>query len=307
MRISQEHAATLEKQGYVLIPEFLTEEELQCCQEEAEQYFPNSDDLASAPEQYINLAKVVSFPFAGTSLNQVTTHPDILDFLERSYGTDRLRLGESALQTKYGTRFGAGADQTLHNDTWGKKSLVYPRDDGLFRQTFMILYYTDVTADSAPTCVVPQEHSRTMDLLLTENGETTWDPNIYSDLYRKEIPVLAKAGSLLIFTGSTLHRGTAMRAETGQRLAHFLTYHAAHATWMENLAWPSGARPRPDSHAMQRFLEESGPRERELIGFPRVDDPYWSEQTLRGMAVRYPGMDLSPYREVAERNRFGAA
>lgn len=104
---------------------------------------------------------------------------------------------------------------------------------------------------------------------------------------------------MLIFTGSTLHRGTAMKAETGQRLAHFMTYHSSHATWMENLAWPSGARPRPDAHALRRFQEQSQPRERELIGFPRVGDPYWNEVTLRGMATRYPGMDLSLYREAA--------
>jgi hypothetical protein len=36
-------------------------------------------------------------------------------------------------------------------------------------------------------------------------------------------------------------------------------------------------------------------RERDLFGFRRPGNPYWSEETLAGVAARYPGIDLSPY------------
>jgi hypothetical protein len=36
-------------------------------------------------------------------------------------------------------------------------------------------------------------------------------------------------------------------------------------------------------------------RQRDLFGFPRPGDPYWTEETLAGVAARYPGIDLAPY------------
>jgi len=38
-------------------------------------------------------------------------------------------------------------------------------------------------------------------------------------------------------------------------------------------------------------------RERDLFGFPRPGDAYWNEQTLADVAARYPGMDMTPYRQ----------
>ena len=41
------------------------------------------------------------------------------------------------------------------------------------------------------------------------------------------------------------------------------------------------------------------PRQRDLFGFPPVGSDYWNEQTLRDVQVRYPEMDMAPYREKA--------
>ena len=45
-----------------------------------------------------------------------------------------------------------------------------------------------------------------------------------------------------------------------------------------------------------RFIPQCSVRQRDLFGFPRPGDPYWSEETLDGVAARYPGIDLGPYR-----------
>jgi hypothetical protein len=42
-------------------------------------------------------------------------------------------------------------------------------------------------------------------------------------------------------------------------------------------------------------------RERDLFGFPRPGDPYWNEQSLADVAVRYPGIDMQPYRDAFAR------
>src|SRR5206468_2198021 len=56
---------------------------------------------------------------------------------------------------------------------------------------------------------------------------------------------------------------------------------------------PAGQAP-----ALQRFLERATPRQRELLGFPPPGHPYWNRETLAGVAARYPGMDMTPYRDA---------
>ncbi|WP_181871688.1 phytanoyl-CoA dioxygenase family protein [Sphaerisporangium album] len=301
MRISEQHIDHLNEKGYVLVDDFLTLSELAECQAATARYFPSGLEILATPQRYAHLEKVASFPFACQVLNEVSTHPRLIDFLERVHGTTELRLGESALQAKYGPAVDAGAhDQFLHVDTWGKKSLLYPRDDGPFRQTFMIIYYSDVTADLGPTCVVSKEHTRDL-ALLTADRHTFRRPEDYPQLYQHEQPILARAGSVLIFSAATLHRGTAVTTPAGVRYAHFITYHAAAATWLQSLAWPSGDRPHPDSAALQRFLETGTARQREMLGFPAPGHPYWNAATLQGVSERYPGMDMTPYAEHLER------
>ena len=47
---------------------------------------------------------------------------------------------------------------------------------------------------------------------------------------------------------------------------------------------------------MNRFLQQATPRQREVVGFPPPGHPYWDEDTLAGVAARYPAMDMTPYR-----------
>jgi hypothetical protein len=37
------------------------------------------------------------------------------------------------------------------------------------------------------------------------------------------------------------------------------------------------------------------------LGFPEPGHPYWTEETLQGVAARYPRLDMTPWREVAAR------
>ena len=36
-----------------------------------------------------------------------------------------------------------------------------------------------------------------------------------------------------------------------------------------------------------------------MLGFPAPGHPYWTAQTLAGVAARYPMLDLSPWRDAA--------
>ena len=45
-----------------------------------------------------------------------------------------------------------------------------------------------------------------------------------------------------------------------------------------------------------RFVEGSTPRQLELFGFPPPGHPVWNEGLLDQTALRYPALDLGPWR-----------
>ena len=57
------------------------------------------------------------------------------------------------------------------------------------------------------------------------------------------------------------------------------------------MAWPKQSPQR-----WAKLMPQCTVRERDLFGFPRPGDDYWNEQTLADVGLRYPGMDVQPYR-----------
>ena len=45
-------------------------------------------------------------------------------------------------------------------------------------------------------------------------------------------------------------------------------------------------------------FERATVRERELFGFPSPGDPYWNDQTVRGVQQQYPNIAMTPYEVV---------
>ena len=292
VRISHEQTGTLLRDGYVLVPGFLTDEELSAARADMLRYFPSADELAATPNRYMWIHEdpehiQVEFPFAGDALNDNSTHPEIIALVEQLLGTREILLSQSAIWAKYA---GTGSfEQPMHLDYEGN-TLVAPRDDGPFRQVNMILYYTDVNEEMGPTWLVPQGR-------VPEAG--VWPPfrprKKYPELYRHERPILAKAGSLLIFSMRTFHRAGEMTADFGVRFTHHLVYRSAACVFNGYHQYSQfGEKPE-----MRQFLQRATPRQRELVGFPPPGHPYWNEQTLAEVGRRYPKMDMEAYRSRA--------
>ena len=288
MRITEDHSNHLIKHGYVVIPDFLNANELSAARENLFRYYPSAEELSATPERYGALLEDAEnlqneFPFAGDALNHVSTHPQIISFVEKLLGTRDVFLSQAAIWAKYA---GTGDfEQGLHLDYQGN-TLVVPRDDGAFRQVNMILYYTDVTEEMGPTCVVSKE--RTSDLPLWPTFRTRKKD---AALYKLEEQVIAKAGALLIFGMRTFHRASAMTADFGVRFSHHLVYRAAKFGFQGYHQWSKlGERAE-----LQAFIESTTPRQREVLGFPPPGHEYWNEETLGAVALRYPRMDMKPY------------
>jgi ectoine hydroxylase-related dioxygenase (phytanoyl-CoA dioxygenase family) len=285
VRISDQHAAELVRRGYAVVPNFLDGPALSAARENLARYFPSADEWTATPERYGFIADdpehlQVEFPFAGPALNDVSTHPEIVGFVERILGTDDVRLSQAAIWAKYA---GTGDfEQGLHLDYQGN-TLVVPRDDGDYRQVNMILYYTDVPADMGPTYVVSQE--KTADLPIWPTHRTR---KRNAELYGHERPVLANAGDLLIFGMRTWHRASQITADSGGRFSHHLVYRSGRHDFQGYHHWPRFG----ENELLSQFVTRATPRQREVLGFPKASDPYWTDQTRAAVRLRYPGIVL---------------
>src|ERR1700712_5773063 len=168
VQISESNAEQLVQNGFTVVRGFLKPEEVVAARGHMLQYFPTAEELSATPQRYGAIFEdpeqlQVEFPFAAAGddpegagpLNDISTHPDLIRFVEGLLGTKRVVLTQSAIWAKY-----AGTDgdytQGLHLDYQGN-TLVVPRDDGAYRQVNMILYYGDVELDVGPTYVVSRE------------------------------------------------------------------------------------------------------------------------------------------------------
>jgi hypothetical protein len=66
------------------------------------------------------------------------------------------------------------------------------------------------------------------------------------------------------------------------------------ATWGGYQSWAF----RGFSVELSKYVQQATPRQLALLGIPRPGHPYWNEVTLAGVQARYPGLDMSPWRDA---------
>ena len=129
LRITDKHQAHLLRHGYVIVPGFLTAEELTAGHIGMLEHFPSAEELAKKPLRYGSIFEdpehlQIEFPFTNDSLNDLSTHPELIAFVERLLGTPDVLLSQSAIWAKYA---GTGDfEQGLHLDYQGN-TLAVPR------------------------------------------------------------------------------------------------------------------------------------------------------------------------------------
>jgi ectoine hydroxylase-related dioxygenase (phytanoyl-CoA dioxygenase family) len=280
--------------GYVIVKEFLTKEEVANVHADLDAYMPAWEEYERRQPMYADLHGGSSrgapgwvryeFPYAGDALNKVAVHPYLEEFAQRLVGHDRLALSHGAIVGKYAGK--ADYDQELHPD-YTNNTLAFPGPGTDVIDIPMIVYHTDVTMDLGPTYVVSAQLTGD----LAAGGRRLHSRAEYPHLYEAEVPAVMPAGSALIYNMRTFHRGSAMKAGQGVRFSQFVAFHTLGSPWLGSTSF-QGLGDQPEMH---RFLTNATAHERELIGFPAPGDSYWTEETLAGVAARYPDMDMSPY------------
>lgn len=288
----------VETTGWVLIDNFLAPNQLSKALEYLYQIYPTLDTYESSPNKFQWLqedpfAGLIPFPFSVPFLNKLPFLADLLDITEAFLQTDAFILHKANIQAKYAGA--ANYNQPLHFDH-PNHTLVVPDGRPAYRQLGFFLYFSDVTEETGPTHFVPKEHTRDLPIGYThffEEPEPAQSRHFFKaapELYKHEQPAVGPAGSLLVYDLNTLHRGANLTGASAMRLTLSLAYGHPHR-WQGFQSWPRLA----EEKALMDFITTATPRERELIGFPRVGDPYWTAQTCTLVEARYPGIDLSPY------------
>ena len=285
MRVSDATLDEVRDRGFALVEGFLDAGELKAAQEALWLHFPKPEDYFADPAGYSEytrdqFAGVEEFPYRSWDLNRLAFHPDLVDAAARYLSTEELHLYKIELWAKY-----AGAsnyDQPLHRD-YGSHSLVVPRHDGRYQQLTTFIFLSDVTEDDGPTRIVPFKKGTAVPFtpLYIEFGA----------LADEEVAAVGPAGSLLVYRTDILHRGSDLVGARRSRFSLLVDFQARGTTWAGKMSWPKQAPQR-----WAKLMPRCSVRERDLFGFPRPGDAYWNEQTLADVALRYPGMDMTPYR-----------
>ncbi len=284
VRVSDDALDEVRSRGYTVVEHFLSSGELDAARQALWLHFPTPEEYFADPAahaQYTGsqFAGVEEFPYKSWALNHLAFHPDLVDAAERYLGTAELHLYKVELWAKYAGA--ANYDQPLHRD-YGSHSLVVPREEPRYQQLTSFIFLSDVTAEDGPTRIVPyplQRHVPYTPLYLD-----------FGALAAEEVAVTGPAGTLFIYRSDILHRGSDMTGERRARFSLLADYQVRGTTWGGKMAWPKQSPQR-----WAKLIPQCTVRQRDLFGFPRPGDPYWTDETLAGVAARYPGIDLTPY------------
>ena len=289
MRIPDAKLAEIWDRGFTVVENFLDAETLAAAQAALWDIYPTPQAYFADPEAHAKFARsqfagLRLFPYGSWALNRIPVYPDLLDAAERFLQTKEIDCYKIELWAKY-----SGAvdyDQPHHRD-YENHTIVVPRADGVMPQMTCFILLSDVTELDGPTKAVPIDKTRDLPIGInrTKLGE----------FFEDEVAVTGPAGSILIYKTDVFHRGSDFKAPGRSRFVMPVDFKPRGWRWQGKLAWPDHATTQNWKDAMTAMT----PRQRDVFGWPPVGDPYWNAQTLEGVGLRYPNLDLSPYAEAA--------
>jgi hypothetical protein len=286
--------AQWEIDGWCVLARFMPDSAVSAASEQLGSLFPSAEDFAAdrdpernAPFRTDSHAVMPRFPFESAALNDLVLHDKLIDLSEDFLGLTDLRLYQAMLSAKYSS--GAESDDQLLHVDYGNHTLVVPRPDLGFQHLELFVYLSDVTADTGATRMVSRRLTGNIPIERTYLSLTD-----YPHLYEAEVPAEGPSGSVLAYRPDVFHRGVRVHAPASARYMLHVSFKPAQTDWLGSQAWPGAA----EGMAWHRFANRASVRQLSALGFPPPGHPYWNEQTLAGVAARYPGLDITQWRSA---------
>jgi hypothetical protein len=259
------------------------------------------DDIGSGRNRRFRdeFGGIVDFPFSSTELGLLSVHPALIDLSETLLGCEELRVYSIEAWAKF--TGAADYEQHLHRD-YLNHTVLTPAPSAHANQVEMFLYLVDVPPELGPPSYLPKSSASAMPALPNwyprDDGVT--DPDAPSswvsqigrpELYASEVSAAGPAGTVAAYRLDTFHRATDLTQPQGARYTIHVNFRTASADWVGRHSWPS----RSITPEWVDFVVRASPRQLQLFGFPAPGHPYWTQETLAGMALRYPGFDVEPW------------
>lgn len=297
MQIDHSHKKSeWEEEGWCLLDGVVPMDEVQRARESLPKLFPGIEELANCvdldSDQMLKTQtdkfSSPKFPFGSSALNHLVLHDNIIDLAQEFLGLHDIRLYQAMLTAKYANR-SPDDDQLLHMD-YCNHTLVVPRSDIGYQHLELFMYLSDVS-ESAGTKMVSRRLTGDIPI-----ERAYLNPLDYGHLYEAEVSACGPAGTVLAYRPDVYHRGVQMKVPGEVRYMLHVAYKPAHTDWLGYQTWPSAG----ESIEWHRFMQEANVRQLSVLGFPEPGNPYWNEETLKGVGARYPFLDMTPWREMLD-------
>jgi hypothetical protein len=297
-RFSSEHLAAWRRDGGLVIENFFTADEVAAVVADFESLFGKTGaqeavDIKNPgevgrfnPDQFLGVAPV---PLdCSPALNLIGAHPALIAFAKAALGVDDVYLYQCQAWAKYTGE--ADYDQPFHCD-YVNHTLTAPSEDPRLNPITILCYFSDVTEAHGPAHFVARPDSNKV-----AGPEATLGRDsiaLQGSLRPYERSSAGPAGSIFPYTVDVYHRGTNMTAPGGHRYALMACYRAAGNDAISFTAWPFTFR-----KPWQNIFNHATPQQLACFGVQKPGDPFWTEITLARAQARYPGWDMTPYREA---------
>lgn len=240
--------------------------------------------------QFLNQEQL---PFAASAaINLIGLDPRLIAFARAALGVPHVHLYQCDAWAKF--TGDADYDQPFHCD-FANHTLTVPGDDPAERTINFMIYVTDVTDDlgaihyvAAPDAA-PIVGDGRQALPIAEDAAS-----LQRALKARERSGAAPAGSIFAYGIDVYHRGTNLTRPGGHRYTITASYKAAGNDMVGRIAWPL--------HFMRpwkNLIYSASPEQLACIGIPLPGDRFWTETTIARTQQRWPGWDMTPYRQQA--------
>ncbi len=284
--------------GWCVLEQAVPDVELIAAQNAIGRLFPSAEQMAAQRdgeelERWRTWdASWPEFPFRSRSLNSLVLSDLMIDLAQELLGSDDVRLYLAIASAKYAGQ-PSEYNQLLHTD-FPNHTLTVPRAEPGYHQMETFIYLNDVGPHNGATRFVSRTRTRHVPV-----EEHTLNFEDYADLYHDPGDASAPAGSIIVYRPDVYHRSVDFADPAQARFMLHVSYKPALMEWGGYQAWPF----KGFSMEWHNFVEKATARQLTALGFPAPGHPYWTEQTLAGVASRYPGLDLSPWKAARSDTR----
>lgn len=293
------HVEEWRREGFTLIPEFFSTEEILPIIEDFQELYEDRGQGegigtplnkkeegaigAGHPKQFMNID---SLPYnASSAINLISLHPALISFAKSLLDVDDVHLYQSHTWAKYTGE--ADYDQAFHCD-FGNHTLTCPAEAEELRTVDFIFYLTDVSAEHGALRYVTKSDAK--EILGHDLPTKGIELEEHYALVDREKIVAVPAGSLLAHGIDTMHRGTNLTSRGGRRFSMTVGFKAVGNDQIAFHTWQAAA-----GRPWQNLIPHAAPEQLACLGIPLPGDRFWTPRTIKVTESRWPGIDMGPY------------